>query len=80
MAARPCLSIRRHRYMKVTPDDLVGMGTLDVALRELVRSLMLARKSVIICGGTGAGKTTLLRADGGGHSALGAARHHRGLP
>ena len=62
VAARPCLSIRRHRYMKVTPDDLVGMGTLDVALRELVRSLMLARKSVIICGGTGAGKTTLLRA------------------
>jgi Flp pilus assembly CpaF family ATPase len=62
VAARPCLSIRRHRYMKVTPDDLVGMGTLDLALRELLRSLMLARKSVIICGGTGAGKTTLLRA------------------
>ena len=62
VAARPCLSVRRHRYLKVTPDDLVAMGTLDLALRELVRAATAARKSCIICGGTGAGKTTLLRA------------------
>jgi pilus assembly protein CpaF len=62
VAARPCVSIRRHRYLKVTCDDLVGMGTVDLALRELLRAMMTARKSCIICGGTGAGKTTLLRA------------------
>jgi Flp pilus assembly CpaF family ATPase len=62
LSARPCLSIRRHRYLRVTPDDLVEMGTLDRALREFVRSAMLAKKSCIICGGIGAGKTTLLRA------------------
>ncbi|HET9126463.1 MAG TPA: ATPase, T2SS/T4P/T4SS family [Propionibacteriaceae bacterium] len=62
VAARPCLSIRRHRYLRITPDDLIAMGTVDVALREFVRAAMLARKSCIICGGTGAGKTTLLRA------------------
>lgn len=62
VAARPCLSVRRHRYMKVTCDDLVAMGTMDTALRELARALMRAKKSVVICGGTGAGKTTLLRA------------------
>lgn len=62
VCARPSISIRRHRYLKVTCDDLVGMGTLDMALRELFRCLMLARKSCVICGGTGAGKTTLLRA------------------
>ena len=62
VAARPCLSIRRHRYLRVTPDDLMAMGTIDVALREFVRAAMAARKSCIICGGTGAGKTTLLRA------------------
>jgi Flp pilus assembly CpaF family ATPase len=62
VCARPCISIRRHRYLKVTCDDLVGMGTLDAALRELLRCLMLSRRSCIICGGTGAGKTTLLRA------------------
>ena len=62
VAARPCVSIRRHRYLKVTCDDLVAMGTLDLGLRELCRALMAAKKSVVICGGTGAGKTTLLRA------------------
>jgi Flp pilus assembly CpaF family ATPase len=62
LATRPSLSIRRHRYLKVSPDDLVEMGTLDLVLREFVRSLMLAKKSCIICGGIGAGKTTLLRA------------------
>ncbi|MDA8273984.1 MAG: ATPase, T2SS/T4P/T4SS family [Actinomycetota bacterium] len=62
VAARPCLSVRRHRYLRVSLDDLIGAGTLDVALRELLRALMLAKKSCIICGGTAAGKTTLLRA------------------
>jgi len=62
VSARPCLSIRRHRYLRVTADDLMKLGTLDPGLREFVRAAMLARKSCIICGGTGAGKTTLLRA------------------
>ncbi|MGH9101282.1 MAG: CpaF family protein, partial [Acidimicrobiales bacterium] len=62
VAARPCLSIRRHRYLRITPDDLIGLGTIDLGLREFLRAVMLARKSCIICGGTGAGKTTLLRA------------------
>ncbi|HET9732294.1 MAG TPA: ATPase, T2SS/T4P/T4SS family [Acidimicrobiales bacterium] len=62
VCARPSVAIRRHRYLKVTCDDLVGMGSIDLALREFFRALMLARKSCVICGGTGAGKTTLLRA------------------
>ena len=62
VSSRPCLSIRRHRYLRVTPDDLVEMGSLDLALREFFRAAMLARRSIIICGGVGAGKTTLLRA------------------
>jgi Flp pilus assembly CpaF family ATPase len=62
LAAQPCVSIRRHRYLRVTPDDLVAKGTLDVGLREFLRAVMRAKKSCIICGGIGAGKTTLLRA------------------
>ncbi|HEY3673056.1 MAG TPA: ATPase, T2SS/T4P/T4SS family [Acidimicrobiia bacterium] len=62
VTARPSLSIRRHRYLKITPDDLIGMGTLDVVLREFVGAATRARKSCVICGGTAAGKTTLLRA------------------
>ena len=80
VAARPCVSIRRHRYLKVTLDDLIATGTVDLAVRELLRALMAAKKSVVICGGTGAGKTTLLRAMAADipptHRA---ARHHRGL-
>ena len=37
VAARPCLSIRRHRYLRITPDDLIGMGTLDLAARVPTR-------------------------------------------
>jgi len=62
VAARPCVSIRRHRYLRVTLDDLIPTGTVDLAVRELLRALMAAKKSCVICGGTGAGKTTLLRA------------------
>jgi pilus assembly protein CpaF len=62
LAAQPCVSIRRHRYLRVTPDDLIAKGTLDLGLREFLRAAMLAKKSCIICGGIGAGKTTLLRA------------------
>ena len=62
LAAQPCLSIRRHRYLRVTLDDLMAKGTLDVGLREFLRAAMRAKKSCIICGGIGAGKTTLLRA------------------
>jgi Flp pilus assembly CpaF family ATPase len=62
LAAQPCVSIRRHRYLRVNPDDLVAKGTLDLGLREFLRAAMRAKKSFIICGGIGAGKTTLLRA------------------
>jgi pilus assembly protein CpaF len=62
LAAQPCVSIRRHRYLRVNLDDLVARGTLDVGLREFLGAVMRAKKSCIICGGIGAGKTTLLRA------------------
>jgi pilus assembly protein CpaF len=61
VTGRPCVSIRRHRFLKVTPDDLIGLGMLDVALRECLRAAVLAKKNLIICGGTGIGKTTMLR-------------------
>ena len=61
VAARPCLSVRRHRYLKVTPDDLVGLGTFDLGLREFLGAAVRGRFNLIICGGTGVGKTTTLR-------------------
>jgi pilus assembly protein CpaF len=58
---RPSLSIRRHRYVKVTLDDLVRLRTLDTALRELLAASVRARLNIVVAGRTGAGKTTLLR-------------------
>src|SRR5437773_314851 len=54
---RPCLAIRRHRLMKVTLDDLVGLGTIDVGLRDFLAAAVRARKQLIIAGATGVGKT-----------------------
>lgn len=59
---RPCLAIRRHRFMKVTLPDLVRMGSIDTGLRDFLAAAVRARKQLIIAGATGAGKTTLLRA------------------
>ena len=58
---RPCLAIRRHRFMKVTLDDLVRMGSIDPGLRDFLAAAVRARQQLIIAGATGAGKTTLLR-------------------
>ena len=61
VSKRPSLSIRRHRYVKVTLDDLVRLGTLDTALRELLAAAVRARSNIVVAGRVGAGKTTLLR-------------------
>ncbi|MEG9227298.1 CpaF family protein [Aeromicrobium sp. Sec7.5] len=62
VAARPAVSIRRHRFQKVDLDDLVGLGTLTHETADFLRAIVAARFSVVIAGGTNAGKTTLLRA------------------
>ncbi|WP_239338605.1 CpaF family protein [Frankia sp. CiP3] len=62
VTGRPCVAIRRHRYLTVTADDLVDLGTLTPGLRAFLGAVVRARKNVLICGGTGVGKTTLLRA------------------
>jgi Flp pilus assembly CpaF family ATPase len=59
---RPCLSIRRHRLMKVTLGDLERLGTIDANLGRFLAAAVRARKQLIIAGATGVGKTTLLRA------------------
>lgn len=62
VAHRPTVSIRRHRFQKVTLADLVGMGTLTEEGADFLRAIVTARLNVVISGGTNGGKTTLLRA------------------
>lgn len=57
---RPCVSIRRHRLVDPTLDDLAD--SLSGELLGFLRAAVRARLNLIIAGGTDAGKTTLLRA------------------
>lgn len=62
LSPRPSVSIRRHRFMKLTLDDLVGLGAIDLGLRSFLAAAVRARLQIMIAGATGAGKTTMLRA------------------
>jgi len=64
VCGRPSLAIRRHRFMRVTLDDLVELDALDIGLSDFLSAAVRARKQIIVAGATGAGKTTMLRALG----------------
>jgi len=58
----PTISIRRFGARRPTPHELVALGTLTPAQRDLLEEAVAARRSVLVSGGTGSGKTTLLNA------------------
>ncbi|MGD0378816.1 MAG: ATPase, T2SS/T4P/T4SS family [Acidimicrobiales bacterium] len=59
---RPVVSIRRHRYVDLTLDDLVEMGGLDETLASFLSAAVRARKNIVVGGAMNSGKTTLVRA------------------
>jgi Flp pilus assembly CpaF family ATPase len=59
---RVVVSIRRHRLQTVSLADLVRLGELTSAMRDLFTAIVAARCTVVICGAPGIGKTTFLRA------------------
>ena len=56
----PALSIRKFSQIRYTQHDLINFGSLTPDMIQLIRGCVLARKNVLISGGTGSGKTTLL--------------------
>lgn len=62
VSRRPSVTIRCHRLLAVTLDELVERGTIDYSLRELLGGLVRARRNVVVSGGASVGKTTLIRA------------------
>lgn len=56
----PCLTIRKFPARKLTVNDLIKKGALTRSAAEFLRASVLARKNIIVSGGTGTGKTTLL--------------------
>ena len=62
VAARPAVSIRRHRFADLSLDELCAMGAMDHGLRSFLGAAVRARKNIVVSGAMNSGKTTLLRA------------------
>jgi pilus assembly protein CpaF len=60
--AKIALTIRLFPAETMTFEKLMELGSIDAHVRMMLESLVLARKSMLIAGGTGSGKTSLLNA------------------
>ncbi len=56
----PSLTIRKFRKERFKIEELVGLKTLNLPMADFIKACVLARKNIIVSGGTGSGKTTLL--------------------
>jgi Flp pilus assembly CpaF family ATPase len=59
---RVCVSIRRHRFMRVSLAELAGLGSMSPAMAQLFEAMVAARLNVVASGGMDTGKTTFVRA------------------
>jgi len=55
-----CITIRKFAKVPLTVEDLIGYGSLTDRMAIFLSRSVIARKNVLISGGTGSGKTTLL--------------------
>ncbi len=56
----PCLTVRKFPAQRLTMDDLVEMGSISRSAATFLRAAVVARRNVLVSGGTGTGKTTML--------------------
>ncbi len=56
----PCITIRKFAKVPLTMDDLLRYQSMTDRMAQFLQRSVIARKNVIIAGGTGSGKTTLL--------------------
>jgi Flp pilus assembly CpaF family ATPase len=59
---RVCVSIRRHRFMRLTLAEMAGLGSMTPATATLFEAIVAARMNVVVSGGMDTGKTTMVRA------------------
>jgi pilus assembly protein CpaF len=62
VVSRPAVSIRRHRYVDLSLNELKTLGTVDEFLLSFLASAVRSRKNIVVGGAMNAGKTTLIRA------------------
>lgn len=58
----PIVTIRKFTQRVITLQEMERFGSIDGHLRRFLEWAVLARKNVVVAGGTGSGKTTLLNA------------------
>ncbi len=56
----PTLTIRKFRKERFKIEDLVAFNTISQAMSDFIKACVIARKNIIVSGGTGSGKTTVL--------------------
>ncbi|MBK4733733.1 ATPase, T2SS/T4P/T4SS family [Noviherbaspirillum pedocola] len=56
----PCLTIRKFARRKLDAADLIGFEAISPEMARFLEVCVVARKNIIVSGGTGSGKTTLL--------------------
>ncbi len=56
----PCLTVRKFPAQRLTMDDLLEMGSISRSAATFLRACVVARRSLLVSGGTGSGKTTML--------------------
>lgn len=61
VTGRVTVSIRRHRFPRITLDELRHYEVFDESVQALLAALVRARKNILVAGGVNVGKTTLLR-------------------
>ena len=55
-----CITIRKFAKVPMTLEKIVSFGTLTAQMGLFLRRSVIAKKNIVISGGTGSGKTTLL--------------------
>jgi len=58
----PVLTIRRFPAEPLSGDDLVRLGSLSAEMLDALHLAVLAKRNILVTGGTGSGKTTTLAA------------------
>ena len=62
ISQQPSLVIRKHQFHLSSLEELTRGGLMTSNVRSFLRAAVLAKRNIIVAGGTGSGKTTLLRA------------------